>query len=186
MESKIKTDKEILDDLLKELQTRDNIRDAKSLISFVEEERALRHNFSTLQEAIEEADICLQLIAKRAVKYGEAWKDTRLTSITDYVTMKYHRLNKMVDNPVQNRDKIESDLRDMINYGLFSLIKLHKETKNVDIQQLVNINLPLNDVKVIINTLNWIVPTESESTHKHKKEVVNKIQLQISQEESDE
>ena len=102
----------------------------QDILKFIKDKQAPRRNFPTLQEAIEEADICLQLIAKRAAKYGEAWKDTRMTSLVDYVLMKYHRVNTMASDPTTNREKLESDLRDMINYGYFCLIKLQEETKN--------------------------------------------------------
>lgn len=124
--TEIYTDTEIINILLDALQSRDSRATAEDILKFIKEKRALRHDFPTLQDVMDEAELCIQLFAERANAYGDSWKDVRLTSLIDYVTMKYHRVNKMAENPIKNFDKTESDLRDMINYGFFSLIKLHE------------------------------------------------------------
>lgn len=67
---------------------------------------------------------CKELLLKRNAKYGNSWKGARLSSIIDYVLMKYNRLNKMVDNPKENYEKIKTDLMDALNYAVFGLIML--------------------------------------------------------------
>jgi c-di-AMP phosphodiesterase-like protein len=121
---RILTDTEILQEVKHQMDNNETIDDIKCFINNMERNR---QSFITIQEAILETDRCLQLIIERASKYGEAWRDTRISSLTDYVIMKYHRVNKLIDNPIENYSKIESDLQDMINYGLFCLIKLHDE-----------------------------------------------------------
>lgn len=80
----------------------------------------------TIKRAKEEAKKCIELMEARCSKYGESWKDARLSSLIDYTIMKFCRVNEMVDDVEGNRDKIESDLRDMINYALMSLIRLEE------------------------------------------------------------
>jgi len=77
----------------------------------------------------EEFDECFNLMKARSLKYGDSWKDARLSSLVDYAIMKYKRVSEMVLQPVENRQKIESDLRDMINYAIFALLKLKKIEK---------------------------------------------------------
>ena len=77
--------------------------------------------------AEKEISKCLALMRERDKKYGDSWKEARLTSLIDYVMMKFARVTKLSNNPKSNYDKIESDLQDAINYALFSLIKLREE-----------------------------------------------------------
>lgn len=78
-------------------------------------------------EAVKVVTECLDLMEERSVKYGESWKDARLSSIIDYAIMKYNRVNKMSEDIEANKDKIKSDLQDMINYAVFALMKLEEK-----------------------------------------------------------
>ncbi|TXK45358.1 DUF1599 domain-containing protein [Pontibacter qinzhouensis] len=68
--------------------------------------------------------------------YGEAWRDMRVSSITDIILMKLYRTKQIEDNQGQTliSEGVEANYRDMINYAVFALIKLnfaspHEATK---------------------------------------------------------
>lgn len=85
----------------------------------------------TIEKARIEAEKCIELMEARCSKYGESWRGARLSSLIDYSIMKYKRVNKMVEDIENNKEKIKSDLQDMINYALMALIKLEEEIQNI-------------------------------------------------------
>lgn len=58
--------------------------------------------------------------------YGEAWRDMRLSSLTDLILMKILRVKQIEDNQGQTiiSEGIDANYMDMINYSAFALIKL--------------------------------------------------------------
>ena len=58
--------------------------------------------------------------------YGEAWRDMRVSSITDIILMKLLRVKQIEDNQGQTiiSEGVDANYQDMINYAVFSLIKL--------------------------------------------------------------
>jgi len=58
--------------------------------------------------------------------YGEAWRDMRISSLTDLILMKILRLKQIEDNDGQTliSEGPEGSYRDIINYAMFALIKL--------------------------------------------------------------
>ena len=58
--------------------------------------------------------------------YGEAWRDMRVSSITDIILMKLYRTKQIEDNQGHTliSEGVEANYRDMINYAVFALIKL--------------------------------------------------------------
>ncbi|SEK57108.1 DUF1599 domain-containing protein [Parapedobacter koreensis] len=58
--------------------------------------------------------------------YGEAWRDMRLTSLTDLILMKIYRVKQIEDNQGQTlvSEGIKANYQDMLNYAVFALIKL--------------------------------------------------------------
>ncbi|MDF2158455.1 DUF1599 domain-containing protein [Algoriphagus sp. CAU 1675] len=58
--------------------------------------------------------------------YGEAWRDMRVSSMTDIILMKLFRVKQIEDNEGQTlvSEGIEANYQDMINYSVFCLIKL--------------------------------------------------------------
>lgn len=63
--------------------------------------------------------------------YGEAWRDMRISSLTDLILMKILRVKQIEDNAGQTiiSEGIDANYMDMINYSAFALIKLTEETK---------------------------------------------------------
>jgi phage portal protein BeeE len=60
--------------------------------------------------------------------YGEAWRDMRLSSLTDLILMKVFRVKQIEDNKGKTiiSEGVDANYMDMINYAVFSLIKLEK------------------------------------------------------------
>ena len=58
--------------------------------------------------------------------YGEAWRDMRISSLTDLILMKIFRLKQIEDNDGQTliSEGPQGSYRDIINYAMFALIKL--------------------------------------------------------------
>jgi hypothetical protein len=61
--------------------------------------------------------------------YGEAWRDMRVSSLTDLILMKILRIKQIEDNKGETiiSEGIDANFHDMINYAVFSLIKLTEE-----------------------------------------------------------
>lgn len=68
----------------------------------------------------------LDLLMKKNHDYGEAWRDMRVTSITDIILMKLLRVKQIEDNLGKTliSEGIDANYQDMINYSVFCLIKL--------------------------------------------------------------
>jgi len=63
--------------------------------------------------------------------YGEAWRDMRISSLTDLILMKLLRIKQIEDNQGVTliSEGLDAGYQDIINYALFALIKL-TEDKN--------------------------------------------------------
>lgn len=59
--------------------------------------------------------------------YGEAWRDMRLSSLTDLILMKIFRVKQIEDNQGKTiiSEGVDANYMDMINYSVFALIKLN-------------------------------------------------------------
>ncbi|RZK82607.1 MAG: DUF1599 domain-containing protein [Pedobacter sp.] len=58
--------------------------------------------------------------------YGEAWRDMRISSLTDLILMKILRVKQIEDNLGQTlaSEGVHANYQDMLNYAVFALIKL--------------------------------------------------------------
>ena len=70
------------------------------------------------------------LLADKNHDYGEAWRDMRVSSITDIILMKLLRVKQIEDNEGQTQvsEGIDANYMDMINYAVFALILLKEAT----------------------------------------------------------
>lgn len=61
--------------------------------------------------------------------YGEAWRNMRISSLTDIILMKLLRIKQIEDNKGKTNfsEGIDSNYFDIINYAAFALIKLEEE-----------------------------------------------------------
>jgi hypothetical protein len=69
----------------------------------------------------------LDLLMQKNHDYGEAWRDMRLSSITDIILMKLFRVKQIEDNEGVTlvSEGVKANYQDMINYAVFCLIKLN-------------------------------------------------------------
>ncbi|MCE2712503.1 MAG: DUF1599 domain-containing protein [Cryomorphaceae bacterium] len=67
-----------------------------------------------------------ELMLKKNHDYGEAWRDMRVSSLTDLILMKILRVKQIEDNEGKTliSEGIDSNYFDMLNYAVFSLIHL--------------------------------------------------------------
>jgi hypothetical protein len=58
--------------------------------------------------------------------YGEAWRDMRISSLTDLILMKIFRVKQIEDNKGKTiiSEVVDANYMDMLNYSVFALIKL--------------------------------------------------------------
>jgi hypothetical protein len=72
------------------------------------------------------ANETLELLMKKNHDYGEAWREMRVSSITDIILMKLLRVKQIEDNLGKTliSEGIDANYQDMINYSVFCLIKL--------------------------------------------------------------
>jgi len=73
------------------------------------------------------AEETLALLKNKNHDYGEAWREMRVSSITDIILMKLLRVKQIEDNSGKTivSEGIDANYQDMINYAVFSLIKLN-------------------------------------------------------------
>jgi len=72
--------------------------------------------------------ITKKLMLDKNHDYGEAWRDMRLSSLTDLILMKIFRVKQIEDNKGQTiiSEGVDANYMDMINYSVFALIKLNE------------------------------------------------------------
>lgn len=68
----------------------------------------------------------MELLFAKNHDYGEAWRDMRVSSMTDIILMKLLRTKQIEDNHGNTlvSEGVEANYMDMINYAVFCLIKL--------------------------------------------------------------
>lgn len=67
-----------------------------------------------------------ELLENKNHDYGEAWREMRVSSITDIILMKLLRVKQIEDNAGKTlvSEGVKANYQDMINYSVFALIKL--------------------------------------------------------------
>lgn len=67
-----------------------------------------------------------QLMEDKNHDYGEAWRDMRVSSLTDLILMKVFRVKQIEDNEGKTiiSEGVDANYMDMINYAVFALIRL--------------------------------------------------------------
>jgi len=80
-----------------------------------------------------EIDEVKELLFNKNHDYGEAWREMRVSSMTDIILMKLLRIKQIEDNNGKTlvSEGVRAGYQDIINYSVFCLIKL----RNVQIQQ---------------------------------------------------
>jgi hypothetical protein len=75
----------------------------------------------------------LSLLQNKNHDYGEAWREMRVSSITDIILMKLLRIKQIEDNQGKTliSEGVDANYQDMVNYSVFCLIKMGMaENKN--------------------------------------------------------
>ena len=86
-----------------------------------------------MEDAVREYDkhvkITKQLMMDKNHDYGEAWRDMRVSSLTDLILQKLLRVKQIEDNKGKTlvSEGIVANYQDMINYAIFALILLEEE-----------------------------------------------------------
>lgn len=84
----------------------------------------------TVEEATklydEKVAITKQLMQDKNHDYGEAWRDMRVSSLTDLILQKLLRVKQIEDNSGKTivSEGIDANYQDMVNYAVFALIHL--------------------------------------------------------------
>ncbi len=73
--------------------------------------------------------ITKQLMEDKNHDYGEAWRDMRVSSLTDLILQKLLRVKQIEDNKGKTivSEGIDANYQDMINYAVFALIHLNED-----------------------------------------------------------
>lgn len=72
------------------------------------------------------ASIARNLMLDKNHDYGEAWRNMRLSSLTDIIMMKLKRIKQIEDNDGKTfvSEGVEANYYDIINYSVFALIMM--------------------------------------------------------------
>ncbi len=90
-----------------------------------------------VDEALKEYDrqikISKNLMLKKNHDYGEAWRDMRIASMTDLILQKLMRIKQIENNQGRTlvSEGVEGNYRDILNYAIFSLIKMELENEKM-------------------------------------------------------
>ena len=76
----------------------------------------------------EKIAVTKQLMMDKNHDYGEAWRDMRVSSLTDLILQKLLRVKQIEDNAGHTlvSEGIDANYQDMINYAVFALIHLNE------------------------------------------------------------
>jgi hypothetical protein len=77
------------------------------------------------QQVMEET---MALLRQKNHDYGEAWREMRISSMTDLILMKLLRVKQIEDNAGKTlvSEGIKANYQDMINYAVFCMIKMEE------------------------------------------------------------
>ena len=72
--------------------------------------------------------ITKELMENKNNDYGEAWRDMRVSSLTDLIIQKLLRVKQIEDNKGKTlvSEGIDANYQDMINYAVFAMIHLNE------------------------------------------------------------
>ena len=104
-----------------------------SIMALIQLERGVvEHPDLNIDESILEynknVEIAKKLMMDKNHDYGEAWRDMRVSSLTDLILQKLLRVKQIEDNKGKTlvSEGIDANYQDMINYAIFALILLEK------------------------------------------------------------
>ncbi len=84
---------------------------------------------SAQEHYIKQAQTAEELMMRKNHDYGEAWRDMRISSLTDLILQKLLRVKQIEDNAglTQVSEGLEANYLDMVNYAVFALILMSEK-----------------------------------------------------------
>ena len=88
----------------------------------------------TVEEALElydeQSKITKTLMEHKNHDYGEAWRDMRVSSLTDLILQKLLRIKSIENNhgKTEVSEGIDANYQDIVNYAVFALIHLNTQS----------------------------------------------------------
>ena len=84
-------------------------------------------NKETIQHYQDFSERARDLMVQKNHDYGEAWRDMRISSLTDLILMKILRVKQIENNSGKTliSEGIDANYYDMLNYAVFALIHLN-------------------------------------------------------------
>lgn len=108
-----------------------------SVIGLIQLELGCSEELSMDQDKIEELydkyiNVAKGLMQNKNHDYDEAWRNMRISSLTDIILMKLLRVKQIEDNKGKTfiSEGIDANYLDMINYAVFALIKILEHSQN--------------------------------------------------------
>ncbi|EJL73012.1 DUF1599 domain-containing protein [Chryseobacterium populi] len=110
-----------------------------SIIGLIQLEKGLSNDFNENNDEIlslydKYANEARALMEKKNHDYGEAWRDMRISSITDLIYQKVLRTKQIEDNQGKTivSEGLDANYFDMLNYAVFCLIKFSEKENNFE------------------------------------------------------
>ena len=110
-----------------------------AIIGLIQLEKGFADDFKQDKEEILSlydhfANEAKDLMMKKNHDYGEAWREMRISSITDLIYQKVLRTKQIEDNAGETlvSEGIDANYFDMLNYAVFCLIKMQEEKENTN------------------------------------------------------
>jgi len=77
-----------------------------------------------------QAKVAKELMERKNHDYGEAWREMRISSLTDLILQKLLRVKQIEDNAglTQVSEGLEANYLDMLNYAVFALILMSEKS----------------------------------------------------------
>lgn len=88
-------------------------------------------NEKAIELYTQKAELAQKLMMDKNHDYGEAWRDMRVSSITDMILQKVLRVKQIEDNKgkLLVSEGLDANYLDMVNYAVFALILLGEGKK---------------------------------------------------------
>jgi Nucleotide modification associated domain 1 len=93
----------------------------------LEDSAQMEMSFTELEPFYDQAaNETFDLLQNKNHDYAEAWRDMRVSSMTDIILMKLLRVKQIEDNQGKTlaSEGVKANYQDMINYAVFCLIKM--------------------------------------------------------------
>ncbi|KMQ69350.1 hypothetical protein ACM39_04500 [Chryseobacterium sp. FH2] len=110
-----------------------------SIIALIQLEKGLSNDFNENTEEIlnlydKYSNEAKALMERKNHDYGEAWRDMRISSITDLIYQKVLRTKQIEDNQGVTivSEGLDANYFDMLNYSVFCLIKFSEKENNFE------------------------------------------------------